>query len=195
MRTVRKLRQWRQEDLARRAGVSKDTVRDIESGKRGVSLDDAFLYAARLGVHPTTLLAPMDESPVEVAPGELVDGHLFRAWIRGHAWVRPDDVDHFSAGVDLDEWIKRGETQIHRVVYSTGQILDRMAVLVQLVDRFRDGDDADKLVTRLKAAADAVTPRLKAGSHELSELNAVMAERRRQPTNVKRVLRGTTAGQ
>ena len=58
----------------------------FESGKRNVSLDEAFAYASVLGVQPFQLMAAPSNTPVEVSPDYVLEGHMFRAWLRGHAW-------------------------------------------------------------------------------------------------------------
>lgn len=46
LKVLRAERDWTQEDLARRAGVSRQTINAIETGKYNPSLDLAFKLAA-----------------------------------------------------------------------------------------------------------------------------------------------------
>jgi len=127
-----------------------------------VSLDEAFAYAGALGVHPARLIAPRDNTPVNVFPGEpAVEGHIFRAWLRAHAYVRPDDVDYLPAGVDAEEWISRWKWTIYGVVDSTQR----------LINALEEAIDPDS------EAAEVVRDRMAAANEELQGLFRVMAER------------------
>ncbi len=185
---MRKRRGWRAEDLADRLGVDRSTVTKLEHGERGVTLDDAFHYAAVLGVQPSALIAPRDSTPVQITAIDSVDGHIFRAWLRGHTFVRPDDVDYFPAEVDLDEWVRRWKTQIPLVIDSTGAILDAVGVLMGLVARFDDGDDANELVKGLRAVSEHLGPKVDKANRELDALYRVLRERNdARPANRQRV--------
>jgi transcriptional regulator with XRE-family HTH domain len=161
VREVRKRKGWTAAELARRLGRDRSTVTDLERGERVVSLDDAFAYAGALGVHPSRLIAPLDNTPVEVWPGNPVDGHIFRAWLRANAFVRPDDAEYFPAEVDCDEWLKRCQTTIRVVAHSTQQ----------LIDSVDDAIDADS------EAAEAVRDRMEAANAALESFARTLAER------------------
>ncbi len=161
VRNVRKRRRWTATDLAQHLAVDRSTVTKLENGKRGVSLDDAFAYAGALGVHPSSLMAPLDNTPVEVRPGEVVEGNLFRAWLRAQAFVRPDDVPYFPAEVDADQWLTRCQTSLTLIIRTTQQMLDAV----------EDAIDPES------EAAQAAGDRLDAANAALIEFARVLAER------------------
>jgi transcriptional regulator with XRE-family HTH domain len=115
VRDIRKRRGLRIADVAERAGLSRSALTRIENGERGISLDEAFALCASLGASPLALLS-QDNSPVEVAPGEFIDGAMFRQWLRGNAWVRPDDLDYIPAEVDPESWARRVDTSLKQVI-------------------------------------------------------------------------------
>ena len=107
-------------------------------------------------------MAPIDSRPVEVWPGgEIVDGHMFRGWLRGQAWIRPDDADYFPAEVDADEWVERQETSVRAVFHSTRE----------LINALEEAIDPDSEV------AAAVRDRMAAANAQLDAFYRVMAER------------------
>jgi putative transcriptional regulator len=53
LRVLRKERKLSQEVVGQRAGLDRKTVSRIENGHYGVSLDNIFLLADALDVHPT----------------------------------------------------------------------------------------------------------------------------------------------
>ncbi len=126
VREMRKRRGWSAEELAERLRVDRSTVTKLEKGERGVSLDDAFSYAATLGVQPSAMIAPRDATPVQITATESVDGHIFRAWLRGHTYIRPEDVPYFPAEVDIDEWVKRWKVDIHLVLSEMQKLVDAL---------------------------------------------------------------------
>ena len=101
-----------QEALARRLmelnGISTDDAAQVEvfrvkvarteAGKRSVSIDDAFEFAAALGVAPTALLYPTDElERVAVVPQIHLAPFLFEAWAQGPLPLRSEDAEIHSA--------------------------------------------------------------------------------------------------
>lgn len=128
---IRKRRRWRQIDLAERIGVDRTAISKIENGDRGVTLDEAIAISATLGVSPLSLISS-DNAAIEVVRGEILDGFRFRQWLRGNAWVRPDDVAYMPAEVDAESWEKRQETSIQHTILSTTQkLLDAVDSLIQ----------------------------------------------------------------
>jgi transcriptional regulator with XRE-family HTH domain len=159
---LRKRRGWSQAELARRLGVNRTTVVKVEGGQREVTLDEAFAYAGVLGAQPSRMMAPINGTPVLVWSGEPpVDGHIFRAWIRGKAFVRPDDVDYYPAEVDIDEWIERCRTTILYWTARTQEIIDACGDAID-----PDSEAAWTILDRIDAANDA-----------LDQFFRVMAER------------------
>lgn len=66
VRTERRARGWSQSDLARRAGLARNTVATIERGHRGIDLSTARTIA-RCFALPTAILFPLDEDDDETA--------------------------------------------------------------------------------------------------------------------------------
>jgi transcriptional regulator with XRE-family HTH domain len=130
VRALRKRRRERIADLAERAGLSRSAMSRIESGGRPVTLDEAVAIAASLGASPLHLLAPTDATPVKAAPKELVNGHVFRAWLRGTGWVRPDDVDYIPAEVDEDQWWKRCDTSVKVLFHAHRELLESISDVI-----------------------------------------------------------------
>ncbi len=117
IREVRERRRWSQEDLAKRLGelgapVDRATVARTEGGARGLSLDDALVYAAAVGVAPVNLFTPVNSTPaLVVAPELVVDPILARQWIRGLAALRQEDARTYFSEIPTEEWVaqqKRG---------------------------------------------------------------------------------------
>jgi transcriptional regulator with XRE-family HTH domain len=80
------------EEIVQRTGAPFDrvTVSVIESGKRNISLDEAFVLAAALGVRPANLFFPLDDAEdVQIYPGLKVSAADARLWLRG---LRPIDL-------------------------------------------------------------------------------------------------------
>lgn len=66
---IRRQRQWSQQELADRAGISKMHVSGLERGKRELSLSMMRRLGAALGVAPADLLCPHD-NPSALAEDE-----------------------------------------------------------------------------------------------------------------------------
>ena len=63
IRALRKEKGISQEDLARRCGVSRQTINAIENNKYDPTLQLAFALARTLGTTVDALFAPGDKSP------------------------------------------------------------------------------------------------------------------------------------
>ena len=98
------------DDLKEQLGVSlpRESLARIESGERGVSLDEALQLAAVLRVSPTNLVTPR-ERKVSVQLGNPADGGLVvdaatvRAWIAARQPLRDQDADDFYGFVSEEE--------------------------------------------------------------------------------------------
>jgi transcriptional regulator with XRE-family HTH domain len=91
-RRVRYLRErlgWSQRDLADRlrnlgAPIDRASVARLETGKRGLSVDEAMRLAAALNVAPVHLLVDPDgDEPVQATPTDQLTPAEARDWIRG----------------------------------------------------------------------------------------------------------------
>lgn len=88
-----------------RAAISK-----IETGARGVSLDEAVLLAVALDVAPVHLLTPRDDDePVSVAPAVTVAADRARRWVRGLEPLPDHDDQSYRTEVPASEWARQGE--------------------------------------------------------------------------------------
>lgn len=120
---VRKVRQalgLSQQELAERltalnGHVDRVTVVRTESGARGVSIDEAILYAAALGVSPVKLLTPdpADEM-VAIAPHLEVPARRARRWLRGKEPLPGQNEETFYTQVE-DEGKNMDVIQMERV--------------------------------------------------------------------------------
>jgi transcriptional regulator with XRE-family HTH domain len=96
VRTTRERKGWTQQQLADRLAaldcpIDRSIIAKIESGKRGVSLDEAFAFAAALGVSPAALALPRGtDTDVRVAPNLTVRGYEAYRWLQGRAAL----IDH-----------------------------------------------------------------------------------------------------
>jgi len=124
LRKLRKRRRYRQADLAEHLGVDRSVISRIENGHAEIGLDEALAICATLGVSPLALLS--QDSPIEVAPGEIIDGAVFRQWLRGNAWVRPDNLDYIPAEVDIENWTRRVNSSIQQVIRCNQALLDAL---------------------------------------------------------------------
>lgn len=96
VKAMRDRRQWTQQDLADRlvsmdATIDRSTVAKIESGSRGVSLDEAVTFAVALGVPPSALVLPRGAGAnVRLAPNVVARAWEALSWWRGVLPVGPD---------------------------------------------------------------------------------------------------------
>ncbi|MBB6241251.1 helix-turn-helix transcriptional regulator [Rhodanobacter sp. MP1X3] len=60
LKTVREVHQIRQADLAEKLGISKSHLSELESGKKGVSVELLKKYANIFDVPPSTFLSFME---------------------------------------------------------------------------------------------------------------------------------------
>jgi transcriptional regulator with XRE-family HTH domain len=93
---VRQRKRWSQQELAERLTqmghpTDRTTIARTETGKRGISLEDAVLYAAALGVPLVALMTPRDDRQVQLTPRHRVLGDTFRAWVLGEQMLSGDD--------------------------------------------------------------------------------------------------------
>src|ERR1039457_2619992 len=97
VRATRERNGWAQQQLAPRLAaldcpIDRSTIAKIESGKRGISLDEAFAFAAALGVSPAALALPRGTATdVRVAPKRTVRGYEAHRWLQGRASLFGDD--------------------------------------------------------------------------------------------------------
>jgi transcriptional regulator with XRE-family HTH domain len=104
------------------ARVDRSVVAKVESGKRVVSLEDAFRFALALDVAPVHLLVPIDaDEPIHLAPNMEASPHEVRAWIRGFMPLFQDPRVYFTsvpkkefqaADGALADWLRTSPIQV-----------------------------------------------------------------------------------
>lgn len=85
------------EHVARLGGsLSRGTIAKIENGLREVSLGEAFLLAAALGVQPLALIAPLPEDgEVRLSESRTVDATAAWRWFHGDEPLEPERDNRF----------------------------------------------------------------------------------------------------
>lgn len=89
IRHLRKRHAFTQQQLADRlnllgARTDRAAVAKVESGTRGLSLNELFQYAMALDVAPVHLVSPPDDDgPIFLGPQMEVSPDEMRAWVRG----------------------------------------------------------------------------------------------------------------
>jgi transcriptional regulator with XRE-family HTH domain len=107
--------------------LSRPALQQLETSKRGVSLDEALALAACLWAAPANLLSPPGDTYVALTDDVGVDGQALRTW--------------FSTGDPLGAWPET-PTEDDRAALDEilGDALSRLALA--LVDANRSGDKA-----------------------------------------------------
>ena len=84
--------------------LSRATIAKIESGLRGVSLDEALLLAYALNVAPLHLFVPTDERPMLIGRWTVGSGRV-REWMRGN-YPALGGIDRrvYDTEVPEEEW-------------------------------------------------------------------------------------------
>ncbi len=100
IRKVRQAKGWTQQELAEAlngagAELTAFAITRLESGKRGVSLDEAVAIAAVLGPSLLHMLVPLEGARVHLAPQLPVRAVDARAWVRGQRPLRQADEQLF----------------------------------------------------------------------------------------------------
>jgi transcriptional regulator with XRE-family HTH domain len=149
IREIRERRRWSQEDLAKRLGelgapVDRATVARTEGGTRGLSLDDALLYAAALGVAPVYLFTPVDSTPeLVVAPELVINPIIARQWMRGLAALREEDNRTYFSEIPTEEWVAQQKRGVHHLLglvqaFVEAAADDDRARMVHLIEGMND---------------------------------------------------------
>lgn len=118
VRATRKRKGWSQAALGQRlkeigAELDQHAVASLESGRRGVYVDDLLELAAALDVAPVHLLAPFDDDDEVKVAAVSVKAPKLRAWIRGLATLAgptQSERDYFEAVPD-SEWAGRQDVE------------------------------------------------------------------------------------
>jgi transcriptional regulator with XRE-family HTH domain len=133
LREVREAKRLSQADLAARLGelgvpVNRATVARTETGTRGITLDDALLYAAALGPSPVNMFLPLrSDDPVELAPNLSVRSDKVRRWARGQGPLREEDQRTYFTEASDEEWARRNDVTLAFVLSKVQDAIDALA--------------------------------------------------------------------
>lgn len=129
--------------------LDRATVSRIEGGQRSVSLNEAFILAAALGVAPVNLFVPtMDTEyvPVHLTPDIEVPARSFRDWARGDRPLAQLESQWYWTEVPNSELVQRSV----RVAKCTRELLE-----AERRERVAQAK-ADLISERLAALGDSV---------------------------------------
>ena len=116
---------------------------------------------------PLALLS-QDNSPIEVAPGEVIGGAMFRQWVRGNAWVRPDDLDYIPAEADAESWARRVDTSLKQVIRRNQALLDAL-------EPFIDSDSDSEAAASARECLDAANAEIDGLARAVAERSSARA--------------------
>jgi transcriptional regulator with XRE-family HTH domain len=167
LRRVRERRRWTQQDLADRLGelgapTDRATIARTENNNRGLSLDDALLYALAVGAAPANMITiTEDGGPIALAPKLSVMPVEARYWIRGSAILGgplplSGDDRTYATEVSDEEWVALQK-------YAMRGVIDDVQRLVNAVGA-RDATPEEKdtigeLIDRINASLEQLQRR------------------------------------
>jgi transcriptional regulator with XRE-family HTH domain len=130
LREIRERRRWTQQDLVDRLDelgqpIDRAAIARIETARRGVSLDEALLLAAALGVSPTNLFLPLSPAVAErvaIAPKLHIENEHARLWVRGWQALRDEDQRTYQDMIPESEWLAQQDSMV-RLLHSRLQDL------------------------------------------------------------------------
>jgi transcriptional regulator with XRE-family HTH domain len=99
IKEIRDAEGWTVDDLADRLrdlqqGSWRDAVSRVEGGKRGLSVDELFLFAVALGVSPLALLP--QKGDVTLLDNLRLPAPIVIAWMQGKSPLRREDLDTYT---------------------------------------------------------------------------------------------------
>jgi transcriptional regulator with XRE-family HTH domain len=146
--------------------IDRSAIARLETGKRGVPLDEAFAIAAALEVSPLSLMLPREpDDPVAVAPRLTVSAEEAREWVRGDEPLPNQDRQFFEQESPAF-WI---EVLAWR----------RIQALYALVHRLAEAWDQED-AKRVSGALDAIDEELQRQREELKRMIRQQRGRRDQ---------------
>jgi transcriptional regulator with XRE-family HTH domain len=110
MREVRERRRWSLRELAERLAevghpMHHVTVAKIETGVRGVALDEVLALAYALDVSPLHLITPLDDAEAVAVTDTVSAGAVeVRRWLRGQTPLPGQDERTYRTEVPPSEW-------------------------------------------------------------------------------------------
>lgn len=137
--------------------LGRVAITKIETGKRGVSLDEAFLLAAALNVPPPVLFFPLETGEhVAITPENVIHPNLATRWLAGEAPLARTD----RTAMGLREWGEEGwriaarPVQLYRELRAAQESAQDADVGVMRAEY--EGDEA-KMTSARKRFADRLT--------------------------------------
>lgn len=100
--------------------MSKTAVLHVETGKRGLSLDEALGFATVLAAVPAQMVSPPDDELVWLTENRAADGDGMRAWLRfGYSFLT-------DAGDERVEKLRLEVVEAHaRALLDAGKLKDK----------------------------------------------------------------------
>lgn len=159
LRDLREARGWAQRDFADELAhlgepTDRAIVARVETGQRGISLDEAILFAAVLGTSLANMIAPSDiarpESPetIQIAGKLTAPARAVRLWLLGQQPLRPEDVGAWLKAMP-DAELKAATTF---PVLALAAMVQRFIEVVGVDDL----DQARELVTNTRTVLDQI---------------------------------------
>lgn len=108
--------------------IDRSTIGKIESGRRGVAVDELFAFAAALGVPPMSLVVPRSAERMRVAPALEADAGDVMRWARGirplaQGWSTEEDRRFFDAMPDSEAEAYRRSANLRSIVAGVANLL------------------------------------------------------------------------
>lgn len=134
--------------------LTRDVVQNIESGRRGVSVDDVWALAAALNTPPLVLMLPLGESGVRVAvtPSITAYPQVALEWAEGESPLPESDGISWRAGAgqpwpdeDTPTWNEASAPlwfyrRLRQLQNALGEAHDKQPVLDELRAHIEFGD-------------------------------------------------------
>ncbi len=112
MKQAREARRWTQQDLSddlKEMGIPNmdpSKIAKIENHIRDISLDEALMIAAALGVCPIHLFVPREDRDwLKLTPKVTLAPRVARKWMRGEAPLQEDDTKTYFSEVPAMEFL------------------------------------------------------------------------------------------
>jgi len=140
---IRARRQLSAEALAKRVkglggGLDRAAISKIETGTRGISLDEALLLAVALDVAPLHLFVPREDAEtVALAPSLTASAREVRQWVRGQQPLPGRDDRAYRTEVPDSEWTQ-GSQRVKDAQATVDKAYRRLRVAEARLDRLSD---------------------------------------------------------
>ena len=109
MKTIRKHQGLTQEGLADKlteqgSPIDRASLGKIETGSRGISLDEAVAIALALDVSIAHLLVPDSPVPIQIGKWRIAGGGRYAQWVRGGRPLPSQDDRSFEREIPPGAW-------------------------------------------------------------------------------------------